>query len=157
MLLPVLIGLKVTTLVLGVVSFIALMTLKAFIASKTAILIAAIIGLKKLFGGHHKKSYEAVFDRYSVGPEYHVGDQHAYAPEVFKGNQEIMEHNSGGVYDLLKEHKDLVQENNDAPKYEFQRQESPDQMPNGQEFHGLFGNDLQEFKHESQQKRRSRD
>ncbi|XP_048505367.1 uncharacterized protein LOC125499806 [Athalia rosae] len=159
-LLPLLIGLKATAFVVGTVSIIALLTLKAFIASKTAILIATVLGLKKLFGGHHKTTYEAVYDGYSSGgPDYHYANEHHYEPEIFKGHPEIPEQKILGVYDLLKDQSELVQDNKEPPKFEFNAQElqgGPELMKSPDYGPQHFGESMQQdFKIDNHQKRRS--
>lgn len=156
MLLPILIGLKATTFILAVVSLVGLFTLKAFIASKTAILIAVILGLKKLFGENYKTTYEAVHDYYPV-PEYHQYADLHYEPEMFKGHAEIPDHKLVEIYELTKDQNEPVHENKDVPKYEFQEQEAISEPLKGHDFHGVFGSNTQEFKHEAHQRRRSRD
>ncbi|XP_046492958.1 uncharacterized protein [Neodiprion pinetum] len=148
-----LIGLKTTMFIIGVVSFVGLLTLKAFIVSKTAILIAVILGLKKLFGGHEKVAHETVYDHHAVIPDHHQYFDHHYEPEVFKGHPEMPDQKLVGIYNLLNDETQIFQESQDVPKYEFLAHE-PDTLQ-GQDPNGLFDDGLKEYKLESHQKRRS--
>ncbi|XP_046753122.1 uncharacterized protein LOC124416238 [Diprion similis] len=153
MILPLLIGLKTTMIIIGAVSLVGLLTLKAFIVSKTAILIAVILSLKKLFGDHEKVAYEAVYDHHAVVPDHHQYFDHHYEPEIFNGHPEIPDQKLVGIYNQLNDEKQIFQGSMDVPKYEFLAHEAD--VLKGQDLNGLFDGGLKDYKLESHQKRRS--